>query len=99
MALTGKSLDSVTVTGPGTAVTFDEPKSCLGMQFSFSGTASGQDIHLEATIDGSMWNTVAYIQNNSSGFISVNNIPAMGIRANVISIPSGSSVTAWVSAA
>jgi hypothetical protein len=101
MTLVAKSLDAVSVAGPGTAIMFDKPLSRVSIQSIVVG-APTISLQLEGTIDGSNWvNLGANDPGSITGSYRFAGMPpVMGIRANLTSISGGTSptVTAWVAA-
>jgi hypothetical protein len=103
MALSGKSLDAATTTGPGMAITFDVPKAAHTLVTTFTGSPSQVIVHLEITLDGSNWVTITQTSGVAStiNYSGAGNTPALGARANLVELTGGTSptVTAFVASA
>jgi hypothetical protein len=100
MALSGISLNAVTVTGAGSALMFDEPKASHTMFVLTTGSPSTVTVFLEGTPDGVNWFEISSITNTSLLNIGAN-WPLAGVRANLTVLSGGSSptVTAWFASA
>lgn len=109
MPLIGTSLNAAASTGPGAAISFDEPKSKFAMQVTYTGSPSNVEVDFEGTLDGVSW-TRLFVMQNQNGPIGGNNpigtgnvlpVLAISVRANLVSLTGGTSptVTATVAAA
>lgn len=97
MPLVGTSLNAVTATGPGVAVTFDTPKTEVAMQFSVTGSPSTWEASMEASLDGFNFTMVQSLSQNqgSPAIIKLpsDQSPVLSVRANLVSFSGGSSPT------
>ena len=99
MALSGKSLDAVSATGPGAAIMFDEPHTNHSLSYSTTGSPTSVAVELEGTIDGTNW--FGLFSAGNPPFGNSIDFPLLGIRANLTTLVGGVSptVTAWVATA
>ena len=104
MPLVGKSLDAVTVSGPGSVLAFDKPMPFLSMQVQSTGSPTYNCI-LEISLDG-----VNFFAGNAGGasdnlyamsFSGGAACPVLYARAHLTTITGGTSptVTAIIAAA
>src|SRR5262249_11251573 len=103
MALTGTSLNAATVTGAGSAIQFDLPRTNIAMTVVATGSPSSWQVALQGTIDGITWGNLAAPQSFSGNdFALIHGTgPVMAARANLHTLVGGSSptVTAVIAAA
>lgn len=85
---------SISAAGPQAAVALSTAYANHTMQLTVvSGTLSTLNAVLEGSLDGSVWFTLGTLTATANGsFISVANIPAVQVRANVTSITGASQV-------
>src|SRR5262249_49602970 len=103
MALTGTSLNAATVTGAGSAIQFDLPRTNIAMTVVATGSPSSWQVALQGTIDGITWGNLPPRQSFSENVFAL--FPGRGLvraaRANLQALEGGSSptVTAVIAAA
>lgn len=99
MALTGKSLDAATATGPGAVIAFDVPKVNVSMEVVVTGAPSACTVLFEGSIDGVTFFTLG--QTSGSSRATSTNIAVVAVRANLDVLTGGTTptVTASIAAA
>ena len=100
MALSGKSLDAATTTGPGSVISFDEPKSSISLQVTTTGNPT-YTVVVEVSLDG--FHFFSGGGRTSDGITPMGlgaPTPVVAARANLTSLSGGTSptVTAFVAA-
>lgn len=91
------SLNAATSTGPGSVITFDEPKSAVSMQVVVTGSPTDADVVIEGSLDGTTFTTLTastnYASSHNGEIASFSGKPVLAVRANLTTLIGGSSPT------
>jgi len=93
MTLVEKSLDAVSVTGPGSVLSFDKPRSPLSMQVSVTGAPSSAVVALQTSLDGTTWFDASGVSGGTPTNMCLTGMLALHARANLVELTGGSSPT------
>lgn len=88
------ALSAVTANGNGTGVNLGTTHKDWSVQVNTTGSPTGYSVQAQWSLDGAAWtNLGAAVTNAAPGNISVTNVPAIWVRANLASLAGGTSPT------